>query len=206
MATFVRERAALVVGSLAIIREGRVQDDDAILLGCILVVDREGSESEETLSVSLVESDRPDIQSRRIAITERLLHLSFFWRIRSHLVEPVLTLDPRNVHEVKADSRGVIIAIKHIDLLLDRLVRDISTFLRVVRKDNVEVDGEIRGRVLSRRREAACSEPVFIGHTTFCGDVGTTTSVTRNVAMASWSALDKRRCARQKNKCSEAEF
>lgn len=61
-------------------------------------------------------------------------------RIRSNLQEPLLTLDPRHIHQSEADSRGVIVLIEYLDLALNRFIRDIATFSGLVGEHNVEVD------------------------------------------------------------------
>jgi len=103
-------------------------------------------------------------------------------RIRRYSQEPILVVDPRHVLQRKAHSSRVVVAIQDLDLLLDHLIRDISSFPRFIGKHDVEVEIEDSFRVRFGRSDSAGLEPLLSGYATLSGNVRCATSGNTSVS------------------------
>jgi len=71
----VSQRASLVVGSVGTSREGGVEEDDAVKSGVCVVLVREGSVTEDAVSVTICFTNSVDIERAGVSHSKICLHV-----------------------------------------------------------------------------------------------------------------------------------
>ena len=126
MADFVRERLALVVVGRATAGEGRVEDDNTIVLGGTLVVRWESSIAQEALSISSLESNGVDVERGSITFAKRGLHVRLGLCTWADVGEPVGVGGAGRLGEGERDARGCVVLVHGVNVGLHHAVWDVS--------------------------------------------------------------------------------
>lgn len=120
--------------------EGRIENNNSVVLGVRRVVGGEGSITKETLALAGGETDGVEVECAGVSYSERGLHgglLGCFW---TDTVEPVCSQCPGGVHQLKVETSSNIVPIQDVDLFLDLGIRNVTSGDVLGRIDNVEVD------------------------------------------------------------------
>ena len=99
--------------------KGRVEDNNAVILGARRVVGREGSVTEETVATTGGEADGVEVERAGCSSSESVLHSGLLGGVRTNVVEPGGVQCPGDVLQFEAETGSGIIIIQDIDLSLD---------------------------------------------------------------------------------------
>ena len=114
----VSQRASLVERSIGTSREGSVEENNAVKIGVCLVLVREGSVTEDTVSVSNYVSNSVDIECEGVSHSKRGLHSGLLGGIRSD-IEPLLAFGPGDFQQLENSARVVIVVVQDRELFVD---------------------------------------------------------------------------------------
>jgi hypothetical protein len=114
------------------------------------------------LPIALHEANGINVESRGIPISERLLHASFLLGVGGNSQKHVFALDARNVDEIEADARAVVVLVQDFNLIVDLGVCDKTAFKGLIGVNDVEVDIESSCGILRLRWKALRLEEAFV--------------------------------------------
>jgi len=145
----VGESPALVVWGLRATRNGRVKDDDTVVLGAAGVRRWEGGVSQKSVSCTTSEADTVDVESFGSTLPQLVLHCGLEGAVEdsvnncgekasgsagqvhlpvgTDLVEPVTVEGPVGISEVEADATRGVVGVHDVDGGRDLGVGDEST-------------------------------------------------------------------------------
>jgi len=122
VADFVRQGTAQICRSESTSGKSRVTNDDAIVLGVVIIVVREGSVTEKIYRVFVIERDGIDVERVGTATSESSLHCCLFWGIWANVHEPFGIIDPGGANEFELETSSSVVPIQDIDLIFDLLI------------------------------------------------------------------------------------
>lgn len=116
MSDLVRQSTSQVERCLRTPRKGPVLKNDSIILGFSLVPGREGSITEETPRIIVIETDGVDVERVSTSPPKSFLHVSLLLAFRRNIIEPVWIRYPADTVEVESETGGFVVLVQDIDL------------------------------------------------------------------------------------------
>lgn len=140
MPGFVRQSVAQVEVFGRASWDGRVQDDNTVVLRVALILARESGVAKQTLGIAVFKPNGVNVKRRRSALPQRLLHSSLLGVLGRDAREPLGLIEPRHLLQIELHARRAVRSVENINLLVHSRIGDISTSDGVILHNNMEVN------------------------------------------------------------------